>query len=102
MRVSRILNAATIVSGTLRAACGGGEFTASGNAGSPDNGAGLGGAGGTAGTAGAPSDAPMAECDNQPATLCETDPSSSPSNCGSCNHKCSDNHTPQPAPAASA
>ncbi len=56
---------------------------------------GAGGAGGTGGTA--PCTLPMAECDNDPATVCETNTDTSLNNCGACSHACAPVYQAQPS-----
>jgi hypothetical protein len=66
----------------------GGSAGASGSSGSGGS-AGSGGSGGVdAGDAFAPCTAPAAECDGNPATVCETDLDVDPASCGACGHDC--------------
>lgn len=67
----------------------GGGGGSGGGAGAAGAGGGGGAGGGSdAGDAVAPCTAPSAECDGNPATVCETDLDSSAQHCGACGHDC--------------
>ncbi|WP_197041488.1 hypothetical protein [Chondromyces apiculatus] len=79
-------------SGVGGAGVGGAGVGGSGVGGSGVGGSGVGGAGGDGvggtGGGGVGCIAPLAECDADPVTVCETDTSNNPEHCGACGHSC--------------